>query len=274
MTQIEYFPKSMNFDVVDVGRNWANYGILQYFGSFEGMPKRYQIVSLQTPKGEQRVVKSWSFIPVPTAVAQTVTHEVAKELNMEIKEESNDGIKYMATLISPQIKGEVEPGDLVAWGIGVRHNVLGNFRIDVSLLRLVCSNGLMRAEDSKNATVEKSYSVEEMKESFLEKAKLLQDTFEQKLELFRQFKQYKVNQQLAQILARTFPAPIIKDVVALGKKKVVQSFVPKNLWEAYNDITYQISHRKLKTSTRFDWSLKATRIFEEFVKEQEAQISS
>jgi hypothetical protein len=273
MTQAEIISNSMHFEVTDVERNWANYGIIQYYGTFEGKPKRYQVVSLPTPKGVQNVVKSWSFIPVPTEVAKNITHEVAKELNMEIKEESNDGIKYMATLISPQIKGEVEVGDLVAWGIGVRHNVLGNFRIDVSLFRLVCSNGLMRAEDSKIATVEKSYIVEMMKESFLEKAKLLQDTFEQKLELFRTFKQYKVNQQLAEILARTFPAPIIQDVVSVGKKKVVQSFVPKNLWEAYNDITFQISHRKLKTSTRFEWSLKATRIFEEFVKEQEAQTS-
>jgi len=40
------------------------------------------------------------------------------------------------------------------------------------------------------------------------------------------------------------------------------------LWDAYNDITYQISHRKLKLTTRFDWGLKATRLFEEFVKEQ------
>ena len=268
MTQTEVISNGMHFEVTEVERNWEKYGITQYYGAFEGKPKRYQVVSLPTPKGVQNVVKSWSFIPVPTAVAQTVTHEVAKELNMEIKEESNDGIKYMATLISPQIKGEVEPGDIVAWGIGVRHSVLGNFRIDVSLLRLVCSNGLMRTEDSKIATVEKSYDVEAVKESFLEKAKLLQETFEEKLELFRQYKQYKVNQQLAQILARTFPKPIIQDVVNVGKKKVVQSFVPKNLWEAYNDITYQISHRKLKTSTKYDWSLKATRIFEEYIAEQ------
>ena len=274
MTQTDAFlngiSNAMNFEVTEVERNWPN--ITQYYGYFgdkaKQYPKWYQIVSIQTQKGILNIAKSWSFTPVPTDVAQTVTREVAKELGMEIKDEYNDGIKYMATLISPQIKGEVEPGDIIAWGIGVRHNVVGNFRIDASLFRLVCSNGLIRAEDSKIASVEKSYIVEMMKESFLEKAKLLQETFEERLELFRQFKQYKVNQQFAEILARTFPAPIIQDVVSVGKKKVVQSFVPKNLWEAYNDITYQISHRKLKTSTKYDWSLKATRIFEEYIAEQ------
>ena len=256
----------MHFEVTGVERKWERYGITQYYGTFEGKPKRYQVVSIAHPKGIQNIVKSPFFVPVPTEVAKNITHEVAKELNMEIKEESNDGLQYLAQLVSP-VKGEVEPGDIVAWGIGIRNSVTGPFKLNGSLLRLVCSNGLMHPEESEIANVEKSYDIEAMKESFLTNAQLLQDTFEQKLELFRQFKQYKVNQQLAEILARNFPAPIIQDVVSV-KKRVVQNFVPKNLWEAYNDITYQLSHRKLKLTTRFDWSLKATKIFEEFVKEQ------
>ena len=266
MTQTEVVSNGMNFEVTGSERRWANYGVTQYYGTFEGKPKRYQVVSVALPKGTQNIVKNPFFIPVPTMVAQEITHYVAKELNMEIKEESNDGLTYMANLVS-QVKGEVEVGDLVAWGIAVRNNVVGNFRIDASLFRLVCSNGLMQPEESEIANVEKSYDIEAMKESFLTNAQLLQDTFEEKLELLRSFKQYKVNQQFAEILAKSFPAPIIRDVVTV-KKKVVQSFTPKNLWEAYNDITYQISHRKLKLTTRFDWGLKATRLFEEFVKEQ------
>ena len=266
MTQTEVISNGMNFDVTGVERKWATYGITQYYGTFEGKPKRYQVISIQTQKDIQNIVKSPFFVPVPTEVAKNITHEVAKELNMEIKEESNDGLTYMANLVS-QVKGEVEVGDIVSWGIAVRNNVVGTFRMDASLLRLVCSNGLMQPEESEIANIKKSYDIEAMKESFLTNAQLLQDTFEEKLELLRSFKQYKVNQQFAEILAKSFPAPIIRDVVTV-KKKVVQNFVPKNLWEAYNDITYQLSHRKLKLTTKFDWGLKATRLFEEFVKEQ------
>ncbi|PSN82962.1 hypothetical protein B9Q01_06390 [Candidatus Marsarchaeota G1 archaeon OSP_D] len=266
MTQTEVISNGMNFDVTGVERKWANYGVIQYYGTFEGKPKRYQVVSVAHPKGIQNIVKSPSFIPIPTEVAKELAHYVAKELNMTIKDEYNDGLQYLAQLVS-QEKGEVEVGDFVAWGIGIRNSVVGNFRMDASLLRLVCTNGLMDAEESEIANVKKSYDIEIMKESMLEQAKLLQDSFEEKLELFRSFKQYKMNQQFAELLAKSFPAPIIRDVVTV-KKKVVQNFVPKNLWEAYNDITYQLSHRKLKLTTRFDWGLKATRLFEEFVKEQ------
>jgi hypothetical protein len=118
------------------------------------------------------------------------------------------------------------------------------------------------------SSITKTYDLEKMEESFLDKARALQDTFEEKLELFRSFKQYKVNQQFAELLAKSFPSPIIKDVVTVGKKKAVESFSQKNLWQAYNDITYQLSHRNLKVSTRFSWSLKATKIFEDYIKEQ------
>jgi len=191
MTQTEIFSNNMNFNVTDVEKAWANYGVIQYFGTFGNKPKYYQVVSLQTQKGIQNIVKSWSFVPVPTAVAQEITHEVAQELSMKIKEESNDGLRYMANLVS-QIKGEVEKGDIVAWGIAVRHSVIGNFRIDASLLRLVCENGLMEpVKNSEIATVEKSYEKSFMKESFLEKARLLQEKFEEELERFRQFKNTK-----------------------------------------------------------------------------------
>ena len=267
MTQIESLSNGMNFEVTGTERRGANYGVTQYYGTFEGKPKRYQVVSVALPTGTQNFVKSPGFISVPTAVAQEIVHYVADQLNMKIKDEYNNGLQYLAQLVS-QEKGEVEPGDLVAWGIGVRHSVVGNFRTDISLLRLVCSNGMMEPVESKIANVEKSYDIEAMKESFLEKARLLEETFEEELERFRQFKRYKMNQELAEILAKTFPAPIIMDVVTVGKKKSVENFADKNLWDAYNNITYQISHRKLKTSTRFDWSLKATKIFEDFIAEQ------
>ena len=111
-------------------------------------------------------------------------------------------------------------------------------------------------------------TIRKIKKFFLKKAKLLWKTFKEKLELHKSYEQYKDNQQLAEILTRTFPAPIIQNVVSVGKKKVVQNFTPKNLREAYNDITYQISHRRLKLTTKFDWSLKATRLFENYIMEQ------
>ena len=267
MTQTDVFLNGMNFEVTSIDRIWEKYGITQYYGAFGNKPKNYQVVSLQTQKGIQNIVKSPFFIPIPTAIAQQIVHEVAQELNLQIKEEYNDGIRYFATL-SSQIKGEVERGDLVAWGIGIRNSVIGNFRIDGFLLRLVCSNGLMEPEDAEISTVKKSYSVEEMKDSFLEKAQAFQEKFEEELERFRQFKQYKMNQELAELLAKAFPAPILQDLVTLGKNKVVQNFSNTDLWTAYNSVTYQISHRRLKLSTRFEWSLKATKIFENYIKEQ------
>jgi len=268
MTQINVLT-NLNIDVTGVERTWERYGIIQYYGTIEGKPKRYQIVSVKLPTGTQNIVKSPFFIPIPTEVAKELAHAIANELGMQIKEESNDGMRYLATL-SSQVKGEVERGDLVAWGIGITNNVTGSFRMDGFLLRLVCSNGLMDAEESEIANVKKSYNIEEMKNSMLEQAKLLQDTFEEKLEMFRSFKQYKMNQQFAELLAKSFPSPIIKDLVTLGKNKTVQDFAKDtDLWTAYNSVTYQLSHRKLKLTTRFDWGLKATKIFKEFVREQE-----
>ena len=106
-----------------------------------------------------------------------------------------------------------------------------------------------------------------IKKFFLEKARLLWETFEEKL--FRNFEKYKMNQEPAELLAKAFPASIIRDVITVGKKKSVENFADKNLWKAYNDITYQILHSKMKLTTRFDWSLKTKEIFEEFVREQE-----
>jgi len=263
----EIISSGMKFFITGTETRWANYGVTQRFGAFDGRPNRYQVVSIDLATGTQNIVKSPTFIPIPTEVSRRIVHNVAKELDLEIKQESNDGMKYFANLVS-QVKGEVEVGDIVSWGIAVTNSVAGNFRIDASMLRLVCSNGMMRAEDSEMSSITKTYDLEKMEESFLDKARALQDTFEEKLELFRSFKQYKMNQQFAELLAKSFPSPIIKDVVTVGKKKAVESFSQKNLWQAYNDITYQLSHRNLKVSTRFSWSLKATKIFEDYIKEQ------
>jgi len=273
MTQIEYSLKSLPFEETGTETTWERYGILQHFGSFAGQPKRYQVVSIKTEKGTQNIVKSPFFIPVPTAVAQEITRYVADQLTMKIKDEYNDGIRYMATLISPQIKGEIEPGDIVAWGIGVRSSVVGSFRTDISLLRLVCSNGMMEPVESEIANVEKSYDIEAMKESFLANAKLLQETFEEKLRMFRDFTNYKMNQEFAQILARTFPKPIIQDIITVGEKKTVIEFKPVTLRRAYDAITYQISNRALKLTTKYDWLLKTTMRFKEYIAEQEVQTS-
>jgi len=263
----EIISNSMYFEETGKETTWERYGIVQHFGSFSGQPRRYQVIKIQTNKGTQNIVKSPFFIPIPTAIAQQIVHEVAQELNLQIKEEYNDGMRYFATL-SSQIKGEVERGDLVAWGIGIRNNVTGSFRIDGFLLRLVCSNGLMEPAESEIANIKKSYNIKEMKDSFLEKAQAFQEKFEEELERFRQFKKYKMNQELAELLAKSFPAPILQDLVTLGKNRVVQNFSNTDLWTAYNSVTYQISHRRLKLSTRFEWSLKATKIFENYIKEQ------
>jgi hypothetical protein len=140
----------------------------------------------------------------------------------------------------------------------------------LSLLRLACTNGMMRAEDSENYSIKKSYDIEAMKESFIEKASLLQDTFKEKLELFRSFKQYKMNQRFAESLAKAFPNIITRGIVEVGPHKVVKSFNhDMNLWQAYNILTDHITHREsLEMSTMVNWSLDATRIFEKEIATQ------
>jgi len=260
----------INFRVESVDNVWAPYGITQKVGSFEGMPKKYKIIEVRTSTS-QDVVKSPSFMPVPTAVSSKITRHVAKTLGLEIKEESNDGMRYFASLVSPSLTGEVEKDDLVAWGIIFRNNPTGPYRMDGFLLRLKCTNGMTIKEDSESSTIPKSREIEKMQESIIDKAQIMKDTFEEKLQLFRVFKQYKINEEFAEKLAKSFPKPIIQDIIVLGKKKTVQSFADVDLWKAYNAITYQLSHRELKTSTRVGWSFQATQLFEDFVKKQQEQ---
>jgi len=257
--------REMQFRVEGVDNIWSNYGIVQKVGSFEGMPKRYKVIEIRTGR-PQDVVKSPGFMPVPTAVSRQITHGVAKELGLEILREDDDGFTYYAELAS-KATGEVEVGDLVRWGVAVSNRVTGNFRADGYMLRLACSNGMLRAEENEAASITKGRDMEKMQESLLTRVQLLQETFEEKLEFFRSLKQYRMNQRFAELLAKSFPSPIIQGVVSV-KKKHVEGFTEKNLWQAYNDITYQLSHRKLKPSTRFSWGIKATRIFEEWVENQ------
>ena len=284
MTQTDVFLNGLNINVLSVGKHWGNYGIIQYYGTIGGNdPNEYQYIVVKLPTGRRIFVKGVRFIPVPTDVVQEIVHYVANELGMEIKDEYNNGLQYLAQLVS-KVNGEVEKGDLVAWGIGVNFKVDGNLRTYPSLFRLVCSNGLMVPVNSQIANIKKSYDIEKMKETFLTTAQILQNMFEAELEQFRQYKRYTMNQEFAEKLAKTFPQPIIQDIITAGEKKTVKDFKQVDLWTAYNAITKQISNRerqtkngekkKLKLTTRFDLGLKATRAFEEEIAKQKAQISS
>jgi hypothetical protein len=257
MTQIEYFPNSINFNVIGVQRHWDD--ITQYFGYFNNNPNEYQILEVKTDKGTFFFAKSRSFIPVSTKAVQEIARYIAKELNMLLKNEYTDGIKYWATLVSPQITDEVEPGDLVAFGIRIRLNVAGSLRTDYYTYRLECSNGLTLPVDVKIATIKKSYDVETMKESFVEKAKLLQETFKKELDVLREFKYYTMNKELAEAFAKKLPKPIINSIINVGKNKTVQGFNDKiNLWQALNAVTEQTTRKlnnndiKFATKEQFD----------------------
>ena len=275
MTQTDVFLNGMNFEVTGIERIWEKYGITQYYGAFGGKPRRYQIVSLKTPQGVQNEAKSWSFIPIPNEVAKEIVHYVANELGMEIKNEYNNGRQYLAQLVS-KVTGEVVPGDLVAWGILAKNDVFGSFRTDTSLLRLECSNGMMAPVDSKIARIEKSYDIEKMKDSFLSKAKILQNMFEEELERFRQYKRYKMNKELAENLAKELPNVIIDKLINVGENKTVIGFSDVDLWTAYMIITEALSHRELELTTQADWTKIVTKRFDENIEKQkkQAQISS
>ena len=281
MTQIEYFPNgfpnSLNFNVIGVQRHWDD--ITQYYGYFNNNPNEYQVIEVKTDKGNLFIVKSRSHIPVSTKVVQAIVQYVAdaKELNMTLKNEYTDGIKYYATLVSQQRKDEVDPGDLVAFGIRIRHNVGGSLRTDYYTYRLECSNGLTLPVDVKIATIKKSYDVEAMKESFLQNALLLQETFNDKIKFLRQLKLYTLNKELAEVFAKKLPKPIINDIIQVGKNKTVQDFKPVNLWEALNAVTAQttkkLNNKTLKFPTKEQFDTTALRIIEEYIAEQEVQTS-
>jgi len=251
MTQIEYFPNSLNFNVIGVQKHWED--ITQYFGYFNNNPNEYQIIEVTTDKGKLFFAKSRSFIPVSTKVVQEMVRFIAKNLNMTLNNEYIDrnGIKYWGTLVSQQIKGEVEPGDIVAFGIRIRNNVVGGLRTDYYTLRLECSNGLTLPADIKSATIKKSYDVDAMKESFLQNAKLLLATFEEEIKFLRELQLYEMDKELAEILAKKLPKPIINDIIKVGKNKTVIDFKPVNLWKALNAITRQTTQKLYNNDIHF-----------------------
>ncbi|MGC9145097.1 MAG: DUF932 domain-containing protein [Nitrososphaeria archaeon] len=262
MEQIENF----KIDITD--NTWASYGIVQYIGNFGSFPKRYKIIQIRTERLNENVVRSPGFFPLPNQIARQIAHHIAKELGMEIKGEEESGETYTASMVSQEIKGEVQVGDLVSWGISLSNRITGSFRMDGYLLRLACSNGMIVTESEERSGLKKSHDVERMIDSAIERARFLQDHFEEQLEFFRELKKYRVNREFAERLAKSFPSPIISDFIKVSRQNVV-GFTEKDLWSAYNDVTYQLSHRKLKLTTRAEWGLRATKLFREEIEARE-----
>ncbi|MDG6927957.1 MAG: hypothetical protein JRN26_03000 [Nitrososphaerota archaeon] len=255
------------FNVVNVQNGWAEYGIREYTGSFGSIPKMYKVVSVSEGKSTVNHVKSPGFIPVPNRVAMQVTEAVRGDLNLQIKEQAN-GSKYFAVLTGGR-QGEVQVGDYVAWGLQMENNPVGSFRMRTYLLRLKCTNGMTAQEDSEQIAIPKSYDIREMVDHAINMARSKQEQMDEKLEFFRQLKNYRMNLEFGQLLARRFPRPILEPAVHVEIKEhvpIVVGVAQKDLWGVYNDITYNLSHRKtLKLSTRLEWTNELTSMFRRWV---------
>jgi len=272
MTQI-YFPNSFPFIVTETDTTQEKHGIIRRIGRFADQPNLIQIVTINTPEGPRHFPKSPTFFPLAIDTVQGITQKVAKELNLKIEHQNTDGINYWATLLSPEIKGEVE-GDLVAFGIRVTFSVLGNFKTSHYFLRLACLNGWKKPVDTKIAIIPKSYDVDAMTEAFLNNARFLEERFNKELERLKQYGRYQMTQELAELLAQNFPQPIINDFITKRKdeqNKIVIEYKPVTLKKALEAMTYQTSHRNLSDITKDQWDTKMIRIFDKFIEEQEVQ---
>ena len=258
------------FFVESIGEVWKDYGITEKVGYFGNLPRRYKIIEVRTERQNENVVKPPDFIPLPNQVAKKLVKRLASEFSMKVKEE--EGKRYVAVLQAANVQKEVQVGDPVSWGLIVSNETVGNFTVNAHLLRLACTNGLVMPEDSRTAKVQKSYDVEQLYDSLERTARAFQNRFEEEVEFLKRLKQYRMNQRFAEVLAQRFPRPIIEGLVEVKiveRAKVVQDFARTDLYRAYNQITYNISHRPLKLGTHMEWGSEATRLFMQEVKEQE-----
>lgn len=264
----------MNFFIESIGEVWKDYGITEKVGHFGDLPRKYKVVEIRTNSVNENVVKAPEFIPLPNAVAKALVRRLAAEFNMKTKEEEERGTRYTAVLQSSEVQKEVKVGDVVSWGIIVSNDVVGSFRVNTHLLRLACTNGLIMPADSKISNVNKTYNIEQIYNALRDTATTFQNMFEEEVELLKRLKQYNMNREFAEVLAQRFPRPIVHgliDVKIENKAKVVQDFVRTDLYDAYQTITYNLSHRPMTLRTRLEWGSEATRLFISEINRQEAQ---
>ncbi len=260
------------FFVESVSEVWSPYGIVEKVGYFGNLPRRYKIVQIRTEKHNENVVKPPEFIPLPNQVAKQLVRKLANEFKLDVKSEEESERKYIAVIQAAKEQKEVLVGDPVSWGLIVSNDVIGSFTVNGHLLRLACTNGLVMPEDSRTANVQKSYDLEQLYESLQKTAQVFQSKFEEEVEFLKRLKRYRMNQRFAEVLAQRFPRPIVEglvDVKIVERARVVQDFARTDLYHAYNQITYNISHRPLKLGTRLEWGSEATRLFMQEAREQE-----
>ncbi len=260
---------TLGFRVTDEIDEWRDYGITERVGRFGDNPKWYKVITISDGEFAENVVKGPGFIPVPNQVASAIGHRLASELGMKVQEEvnANSNDRYYLLLRGNE-RAQVEVGDYVAWGLILENSPVGSFRMRTFLLRLKCTNGLVAPEEPEQVAIKKSYDVEEMTKKVLGMAERKRAHLEEKLEFFRALKRYRLNAELAQILARRFPSPIIAPSITVKREQgvpVVVDYENKDLWSVYNDITYNISHRQLKLSTRVQWTEEATAVLQKWV---------
>jgi len=170
--------------------DWKDYGILEWILRDKYDNKRYKAIV----KDNDAVIRPLSFVPIPTKISQQITHEIAQKLNMEIIGESdNNGYSYFARLVSRARKrfGEVavrvvdneEAKELkcsdIAMMIDIDNVLAGSFKVSFFIIR--CEPAFMDGVyplDSKELTVKKTYNVEKMKNTILEKAQEYKKKFD------------------------------------------------------------------------------------------------
>lgn len=262
----------VDFLVEDTISRWAEYGITERIGHFGNLPRKYKVIEIRTKSVSENVVKNPDFVPLPNPVARSLVDRLAEEFRLNKTSEEERGTRYTAVLQSSEVQKEVKVGDAVSWGIIVSNDVVGSFRVNSHLLRLVCANGLIMPANARASNVRKSYDVEQIYGELSRTARALQEIFEEEVETLRRLKQYRMNREFAEVLAQRFPRPILHglvDVKIEDRARIVQDFEKTDLYNAYQIVTYNLSHRPMSLRTRLEWGTEATRLFIAEVRRQE-----
>jgi len=135
---------------------------------------------LRTIDGEARALLSDRYRPLDNYdLAQTVLPKLT-ELEAEVKSCAITEDRFYIKAVSPRIEGEVKQGDLIQAGIVVSNSEvgLGALRLEELDFRLVCLNGMIRAQAVRKAHLGRGVehdAIEQAREFFRTETRELED---------------------------------------------------------------------------------------------------
>ncbi|MGC8848654.1 MAG: DUF932 domain-containing protein [Conexivisphaera sp.] len=254
------------FRVEKEDHQWADYGIVRYYGVFvdetgEETPRRYQLVVINTKHpGSGRpvkatIVKSPSFHLIPNEVALEIANKVAAEAGLRPTEVAytSNGLGVYARYVSERTQ-DVTVGDLIAVGFQMKNGIDGSMSHLYTgyTLRLVCSNGMIAPADQvgfKVGTEDPTKAEDVVRNNIQGLIEMLQE----EVDLYRSWTRIQMNMRLARMLAAALPKSYLTNLVEFDKKtREVTNVKLVTVWEAFNMITDPLTHRRIEERHR-DW---------------------